>query len=656
MVGTLKLLIIGIALVLACSGAAYVYIKQISSDQDRTVTTASGATFSVEKGWIVSKYDDRIVVQEPARELTVTLLENTQDSAENAVLTAWKKIQPDFAHKVQDRVTAIAKDGWDELVQFSYATSTQENLFLMAIAQRVDKTWYVFLINGTPGALSRRGAGFGLILSSFKAQGIKKESFAGKRAHILDAEKLQTLLNFVENARIQYDIPGAAIGIVQNSKIICAKGFGIRQLGTHDKVTPDTLFMIGSTTKSLTTFMMAKLVDEGKFTWDTPVTTVMPTFKLVDKELTKKLSMKQLVSANMGMPRQDIEFCFNYDTATPETRMQEMRGMKPTTNPGETFQYSNMMVAAGGYSAGHAAYPDLELGQAYDKAMQSRVFDPLHMNSTTCDFSGPYTYATSHGRTIEDIFVPIAPETWIQSARPAGALWSNVHDMAQYLIVELNKGINAENKRVISEANLLKRREPQIKITDTVSYGLGLAIQDDCGVLSISHGGNTLGFTSDLFFLPEQNVGLTLLTNTRGSNMFAMAVKRKFMELLFDGKDQAQAMISLDIEQQKSIVKNMLSNIDLHPDATWLQKFVGAYAHPTLGRIDIRKVGDIFELDARVWKSALGQQKEADGTLKLITIDAPFAGLDLVPKEDEKGIVTQLILTGSQHKYIFERQ
>ena len=189
-----------------------------------------------------------------------------------------------------------------------------------------------------------------------------------------------------------------------------------------------------------------------------------------------------------------------------------------------------------------------------------------------------------------------------------------------------------------------------------MSYGLGLMVGDDHGVQFVGHGGNTAGFTSEMFFLPEHHVGIVILTNAGGANMFTAAVQRKLMEILFDGKDQAQSMISIRVDQYKTAIKQNLENINLQPDATQLSKFVGSYTHPVLGLIEIHQTGDIFELDARVWKSKLGQKTEEDGTLVLITIDAPLQGFDFLPKEDAAGKVTQLIFDDGQHKYIFERQ
>ncbi len=660
MVMTTLNMIVAAIVALAAAGAGYLYVqtKPISADQQVAMKTRSGATFSIEKGWIVTESDDMIILQEPGKELSFTLLENNQEGVDHAILAAWQRIQPDFARTVKHKQIIPATDGWDEVVQCIYDTSTAENKFLLAIARRIGTTWHVGLIEGTPGALSRRGAGIGLIFTSFKVPGVEKESFAGKVAHKLDDAKLAELMDFIEQARILCNIPGASIGVVQDGKLICAQGFGVKELGIQDLVTPETQFMIGSTTKSMTTLMMAKLVDEGKFNWDTPVTQVLPTFELGDQQTTQKLLMKHTVSANTGMPRRDVEMMFNWDCATPALRMAEMKEMKPTTGFGETFQYCNSMVMAGGYIAGHAAYPNLELGQAYDEAMQSRVFDPLNMTATTFDFNQLQQPAVPHKKSLQGdcIAMPITSEKWTTSIRPAGALWSNVYDMAQYIIMELNQGINAQDSRIVSEKNLLERRKPQIMIADKMSYGLGLMTEDDHGVTWVGHGGNTLGFTAAMEFLPEHNFGFVLLTNAQAANMFTAAVQRKLMELLFDGKDQTQAMISIGQEQSTNAITKNLENIEFHPQAVWLNKFVGFYVHPVLGVIEIRQNGNKFELDARDWKGTCGQKKEEDGTLKLMLIDGLLPGMEFISQKNEAGLVTQLILDDSQQKYIFERQ
>ena len=339
---------------------------------------------------------------------------------------------------------------------------------------------------------------------------------------------------------------------------------------------------------------------------------------------------------------------------TPELRIKEMRDMKPTTGFGETFQYSNGMVSAGGYTAAYSVDKKSSLGKAYDDVMQSRVFDPMGMTSTTFDFDRveKSNHAAPHGMDLHGAYLPLDlhKERWVESIRPAGGAWSNVHDMAQYMIMELNNGVTAQGTRVISEANLLKRREPQVKITDKISYGLGLMIEDDHGVLSVGHNGGTMGFTSLMFFLPEHNIGLVLLTNARGAMVFINAVQRKFMEMLFDGKAQALDMVAMGIEQQKQVLQKNVEHVTFKPDSTWMKQFVGTYSHPTLGQIVIGETADGAQLSTRAWSSALGQNRDQDGTLKLILTDIPLAGLEFVPLQHD-----QLALEVGQHKYIFQR-
>ena len=162
-----------------------------------------------------------------------------------------------------------------------------------------------------------------------------------------------------------------AIGIVQDGKVLFAGGFGVRELGKPEAVDADTLFMIASNNKALTTLLLAKEVDAGKFGWNTPVTEVLPSFRLGDADTTRKVQVKHLVCACTGLPRQDMETLFNSESTTPDSIMATLATMQPTSRFGELYQYSNSMAAAAGFMGGHVLYPDLELGAAYDKAMQT---------------------------------------------------------------------------------------------------------------------------------------------------------------------------------------------------------------------------------------------------------------------------------------------
>jgi CubicO group peptidase (beta-lactamase class C family) len=625
-------------------------------DKEETITLASGTTFTVAKGWFVTTGPDLTLLEDPDRELKVALVELAAADREAAVAAGWARFEPGFSLAIERAIDLPAREGWDAIAQVAYVTKTEDKRFVVAVARRKGPTWYVALVDGKDAAMDRRGAEVTVAIRSLKAAGLEKESFAGRPAHALDAERQQQLGEFIEEWRKKMFIPGVAIAVTQGGKIVYEKGFGVRALGKTDAVTPETLFLIGSNTKSLTSLLMARLVDRKLFAWTTPVTQLLPSFALGDDKVTNSLTMQHTVCACTGLPRQDLEFLFEFTGATPEDRVTSMKRMVPTTGFGETFQYSNTMVSTGGYVAAHALHPELKLGPAYDKAMQEEVFGPLGMGATTFDFAAATkrNHALPHAHALSPEYrpIPLAWERAVVSVRPAGAAWSNVRDMSRYLLVELGKGATPDGKRFVSEENLLKRREPQVKITDELSYGLGLMVAKDHGIALVQHGGNNLGFSSDMYFLPDHDIGVVVLTNGGGTNAFMGAVRRRLLEILFDGKPEAAENLASAIEVQR---KAQADENALHKpaiDAALLARVVHRYTSNGLGLATIRREGKDVVFDVGEWKSALAEKADRDGSTKLVLVSPGFAGLELIP-EDKDGRTT-LTIQAPQQTYVFE--
>src|SRR5262249_38689600 len=160
---------------------------------------------------------------------------------------------------------------------------------------------------------------------------------------------LAQLTKFVEAAEQATGVPGVGLGIVQDGKVVFASGIGVRDLGKPTKVDGDTLFMIASNTKALTTLMLAKLVEGKQMTWETAVTSLLPTFKLGNAETTKQVLVKHLICACTGLPRQDLEWIMQFKGVTPEGAMATLATVQPTTKFGEMFQYSNLLAGAAGF-------------------------------------------------------------------------------------------------------------------------------------------------------------------------------------------------------------------------------------------------------------------------------------------------------------------
>lgn len=621
------------------------------------IRMASGSTFSAPAGWFLSDDGGLRLLQDPERLLRVVFVESADTSGAQAIAKAWARVEPGFARTIRQTMTPPARDGWDEVMQSVYETTAQEARVVVGVARRKGALWHVNLIDGPASAMEKRAAQVNTAIGSWKPPGLEEESFAGRKARPLDAERLALLERFIEEARVQTKVPGAAIAIVQGGKVVYRKGFGVRRLGGTDPVTPETRFMIGSITKPLTTLMMAKLVDEGRFRWDTPVVKLHPGFALGDPAVTPQVTMAHTVCACTGLPRQDMEFLFEFAGATPESRVASMKTMKPTTGFGETFQYSNPMVSTGGYVAALSAEGKGAMGAAYDRVMQSRIFDPLGMKATTFDpkVATRGEHAVPHGRTLRAEFAPIRveDEAGVISVRPAGAAWSTVDDMSRYVLTELARGVAPDGKRLVSEANLLERRKPQAKMSDESSYGLGLMVQDDHDVEVVHHGGNNLGFTADLFFLPEHGAGAVMLTNAQGANLLTAVVRRRLLELLLDGRDEAGKTLAFAVKQQQESMAKLLAEVTFEPERAWVEKLAGSYSNPDLGTLVVRAGAEGATLDAGEWTSTVGERKDTDGSRMLILTGAPLAGLPFLPGE-QNGAPT-LTLKTAQQQYVFTR-
>jgi CubicO group peptidase (beta-lactamase class C family) len=410
---------------------------------------------------------------------------------------------------------------------------------------------------------------------------------------------------------------------------------GVRTLGQKDPITPDTLFLMGSIGKSMTTMMEATLVDAGKLRWDTPVTELLPSFALADEALTHRLVMWNMSCACTGVPSRDYEFVL-FVHMTPEQRIASMRPIRPTTGFGETFQYSSLMVAAGGFAAAHAYAPDRSLGDAFEAAMRRNVLDPIGMKSSTLDFDAVRRadHATPHASTVEGATMPV-PIAYENFARrdPAGGVWSSVRDMERYVMTELAKGVSPDGKRVVSEANLLERRKPRVRVDEDTSYGLGLNVGTYRDLPMIGHSGGTVGFRTTMFLLPAQGVAVVALTNTSTGDGFTQAFERKVMEVLFEGaKDVAATRVAFVARERRERTASDLARLDRTPDPAWVRGLAGTYANEFLGRVSlgVGPGGGVFEAPAGEWKSAIAQKREDDGTIKVVLVEPPANGLELV--------------------------
>ncbi len=164
----------------------------------------------------------------------------------------------------------------------------------------------------------------------------------------LPPQQLDEFAAFAEAARERYDIPGMAVAIVQGSDIVFVEGFGVRNIEGDDPITPETLFHIGSTHKSVTAMLIATLVDDDLLDWDTPVVEIDPEFELSDPKSTEQVTIRHLLSMSSGIP-DEAEDDFDVENSTAEDVFDLLAQIDLLDDPGEVFSYSNLSSSAAGY-------------------------------------------------------------------------------------------------------------------------------------------------------------------------------------------------------------------------------------------------------------------------------------------------------------------
>lgn len=331
--------------------------------------------------------------------------------------------------------------------------------------------------------------------------------------------ELSGLDDYITSAMKQWNVPGLAISVIKDGNIIHSKGYGVRNLVSGEPVTDTTLFSIASATKSFTATVAAMVVDEGTMNWDTPLSRYFPDFRMYDSAVTDRVTLRDLLSHRSGIPRQKY-FSLN----TPPTR-REVRAcleyFEPSIDFRSAWQYCNETVTVAGDMVAERA------GSTWEEFVRTRIFDPLGMKRSCFsvtemvrmpDYALPYIDWEDRPEVMDFHNADILG--------PAGCIVSNVRDLSQWLLLNLNKGKLGENQ-LVRPQRLVELQTPTMPIPASrsrksaeilcQSYGMGWFIDAYRGHLHIHHGGVLYGFTSLVSFLPDDRIGLVVLANLNGT-------------------------------------------------------------------------------------------------------------------------------------------
>ncbi len=621
-----------------------------------TAETTAGVTFTIPKEWSERHTDSMVIITPPENDAQVVIVPvGAATNAQDAIGKAWQQFQPGFARKIETTNTSPGREGWDEIVANGYITSPQEHVLVQAVALEAKGQWVVAIANGSLSTFEKRDAATGLVLASLQPAGHVRETFVGRTANRLTPERIAELLDFVKTGMQELHVPGVGLALVDHGKVVYEGGLGVRELGKTQPVDENTLFMIASNTKGLTTLMLARLVDQGKLRWDEPVTQAYAPFRLGSPATTAKVRIEDLICACTGVPRKDFDWILGTTTQTgPEETFVQLANTEPTSKYGEIFQYSNTMASAAGYIGGHLEYSQLRLGAAYDRAMQMLIFNPLGMTSSTFDYQKALAedHASPHGHTVDGVTkVVTSPINEIAIPyRPAGEAWSSPHDLIEYVQDEIAEGVLPNGRRLISAKNLLQRRVHTVPVDKDIWYGMGLMDDRRYGISIIHHGGDLIGYHSDIMAIPSARVGAVILTNSDSGVELRGPFLRRLLEVLYDGKPEAAEDVKAEAKNDAKAIAAERKLITVPAAPAYTARLASFYTNPALGHISVRRDAKGMLFHFGLWGSYVATRKNPDGTISFLTIDPGTGGFEFVmPKDGGRQLTTR----DGQHAYTY---
>lgn len=400
---------------------------------------------------------------------------------------------------------------------------------------------------------------------------------------------------YVKRTMADWKVPGAAIAVVKDGKVILSKGYGLRDVDKKLPVTEQTLFPIASITKSFTVATLGTLATEGKLDWDKPVREYLPDFRLYDEVLTARVTPRDLVTHRTGLPRHDATW---YRSGlTREEMYERLRYLEPNRDLRREFQYNNLMFMTAGYLAGKLS------GSSWEEAVSKRIFAPLGMKSSNFEFGETFKTAddVAHAYRKDDKEVvheaPIYPGD--KALGPAGAIVSNLSDMTQYLLMYMNKGKHGD-QQIISPGDIRQMTSPQMVMRSAdvdpelgyPHYGMGLFVTTYRGHKYVDHGGNLDGFSLLIAFMPDDNIGAVILLNMEGSNLREV-LSYNIMDRLLGlpqvdwNKRELERYAAFKKADEDARTKNYVPRRENTKFSHAIEEYVGEYSNPAYGVIAI---------------------------------------------------------------------
>jgi CubicO group peptidase (beta-lactamase class C family) len=407
---------------------------------------------------------------------------------------------------------------------------------------------------------------------------------------------MESIGRFVAGQLAAWEVPGCAVAAVRDHDVVLTTGHGRRDLGAELPVTPDTLFAIGSTTKAFTAATVGALVDDGLLEWERPLRDYLPELRLHDPVVTERLSVIDLLSHRSGLPRHDLAWLGHPGRSRAEL-VRRLRFLPLSTDLRQEFQYCNL----GYLVAGHVV--EVLSGTPWEDYLRTRLLAPLGMgrsNLSADDMSADPDHATAYERR-QGVVVPVPPRP-VTAMAPAGAVNSCAADMARWLLAQLGGG-QVDGQAVMSPGTVARQHRPHMLVPEDrtfpastrYAYGLGWMIGRYRDHRLAEHGGGIDGFLTECMLLPDDGIGVAVMTNTSSSAMAPVVAYRVLDELLglepldwyssFKARFDAATAGIREARGARRVAREA-------PLPRPLGAYAGEYEHPGYGTLAITVEGD----------------------------------------------------------------
>lgn len=461
-----------------------------------------------------------------------------------------------------------------------------------------------------------------------------------------------SLDRYINTAMSGWQIPGVAVAIVKDSKIVFLKGYGVREMGKNDPVDENTVFMIGSNTKAFTATALAMLEEEGKLSLNDKVTRWMPEFKLKDPLATQEATIKDLLCHRIGFETFQGDFTYWTSKLSRAEVIQKMSLINPVYGFRTQWGYCNAAFLTAGEIIPRAT------GRSWEEMVKEKMVKPLKMERTFMlseelnkvnNAAIPHTLV--NGKLVKLAF-PV-----IDNLAPAASMGSSAKDMCHWLIAQLDSG-RYNDEKVIPHEAIFATRVPQTIVKmdprDKVKshfylYGLGFLVSDRDGKIVVSHTGGVDGFVSSVLMVPEEKLGIVVLTNTDQNAFFqslANEIRDAFLGLPFQDYSRLSLEQFMKEESAHAVWLDSLNKIisEHNKPPVELKKFSGTYTNPVYGEIEVRLENSGLTIHFPNHPGMTGKLEYLQGATFLCTYSNPTMGIKEIPFAVDNENVTGLTL------------